>query len=508
MKAKNLIVVDDLKDWSPDWKGYPVISAEEYLSNPDYAGTRYRVINLCRHGHDLSMGYYTSLLAEARGHRAMASARTLQNLTSKRIYSDDLEELNSLVQKSLTRIVHEDFSLSVYFGQNLAASHARLAQTLFNLFPCPMFKVQFCYRDSGWEIQSLKPIGLAQVPKSHFFKVKEALDAFLGRRWQSDREDRDAPAGYDVAILHNPDEKQPPSNARALKAFIKAGEALGLNVELITKSDYSSLLEYDAIFIRETTSLENHTYRFATKARREGIAVIDDADSIRRCCNKVYLHELLRKNRIRVPKTEILHPKNIDRVAERLGYPLVVKIPDSAFSLGVFKVADADELEQTAERLFEDSDLLLAQEFLPTDFDWRVGVLDRQPLYVCRYYMSKDHWQIYNHAKKGDDSLGEFDTLPISDAPKAVVETALAAANLIGDGLYGVDLKQRGDQVYVIEVNDNPNIDAGVEDRFLGQELYAKIMRSILSRIERAKQRQPDGEPLPRSTSKPETVKA
>ena len=47
-----------------------------------------------------------------------------------------------------------------------------------------------------------------------------------------------------------------------------------------------------------------------------------------------------------------------------------------------------------------------------------------------------------------------------------------STANLIGDGLYGVDLKQAGDKVVVIEVNDNPNIDCGVEDVYLGDDLY------------------------------------
>jgi glutathione synthase/RimK-type ligase-like ATP-grasp enzyme len=54
----------------------------------------------------------------------------------------------------------------------------------------------------------------------------------------------------------------------------------------------------------------------------------------------------------------------------------------------------------------------------------------------------------------------------------------------MGDGLYGVDLKILGDKVYVIEVNDNPNIDAGVEDEILGKELYKKIISSFITRIE------------------------
>ncbi len=482
---KNLIVVDDLKDWSPDWEGYNVIAAEDYLTRPDYSAAGFKIVNLCRSDRNLSTGYYISLLAEARGHRAMPTARTLQNLTSKRIYSDVLEELNQSVQKSLARIVQEDFALSVYFGQNLAERHSHLAQQLFNLFPCPLFKVQFCYTE-GWEIQSIKPIGLSQVPQSHRFKVKEAIDAFLSRRWTAERDRSNT--GFDIAILHNPDEKQAPSDRKALKNFIRAGETLGCNVELITRTDYPRLLEFDALFIRETTTLDNHTYRFATKAQREGMAVIDDPDSIRRCCNKIYLHELLRKNKIPVPRTEMLYAKNVDQVAESLGFPMVIKVPDSAFSLGVFKVNTRAELDQRMHKLFKSSDFLIAQEFLFTDFDWRVGVLDGQPLFVCRYYMSKEHWQIYNHGKDGKTAVGNFDTIPISQAPATVLKTALAAANLIGDGLYGVDLKQRGDKVYVIEVNDNPNVDSGVEDQIGGPEIYQRIMKSLLHRIEKTKQ--------------------
>ena len=67
--------------------------------------------------------------------------------------------------------------------------------------------------------------------------------------------------------------------------------------------------------------------------------------------------------------------------AERLlGWPIVVKIPDGSFSRGVHKVETAEELKKLSDKLFEDTDLLLAQKFMPTKFDWRVGVLDGEPL--------------------------------------------------------------------------------------------------------------------------------
>ena len=53
-----------------------------------------------------------------------------------------------------------------------------------------------------------------------------------------------------------------------------------------------------------------------------------------------------------------------------------------------------------------------------------------------------------------------------------------------GNGLYGVDMKQSGDRVVVVEVNDNPNIDDGVEDLFLGNKLYDMIVEDFIRRIE------------------------
>ena len=99
-----------------------------------------------------------------------------------------------------------------------------------------------------------------------------------------------------------------------------------------------------------------------------------------------------------------------------------------------------------------------------TEYDWRVGVLNRQPLFVCQYKMAPRHWQVVRHGEGGRVTEGGCKTLAVADAPKDVVETAIKAANLMGDGLYGVDLKQNERGVFVIEVNDNPNIDRGTED--------------------------------------------
>jgi glutathione synthase/RimK-type ligase-like ATP-grasp enzyme len=74
-------------------------------------------------------------------------------------------------------------------------------------------------------------------------------------------------------------------------------------------------------------------------------------------------------------------------------------------------------------------------------------------------------------------------TMTIGEAPDSVVRIALRAANLIGDGLYGVDIKESGGKCYVMEINDNPNIDAGNEDAVLKDALYRDLIGVFMRRI-------------------------
>ena len=112
-----------------------------------------------------------------------------------------------------------------------------------------------------------------------------------------------------------------------------------------------------------------------------------------------------------------------------------------------------------------------------------MGVLNRRPLFVSKYHMARGHWQIVSTDSKGGRTFGKVETMAWEDAPASVVRTAVKAANLIGDGLYGVDLKQVGRKVLVMEVNDNPNIDHGYEDKVLKDALYLAVMGALYDRM-------------------------
>jgi glutathione synthase/RimK-type ligase-like ATP-grasp enzyme len=484
--ACTLLVVDNLSDWNPYYPSDQVITFENYLATEKGGSEqRVRVINLCSSYGYLSDGYYCSLLAEARGHHVIPSVKVLNDLGKKALYQLQLEGLSLILARAFKcrDIKDNEITLLSYFGSTADPAFHELAGLLFERFSCPVLEVTLSF-NSQWQIIGLKPISHRVLDDPQQTVFAEALDKFSNKVWRKSRLPK--AARYDLAILINPEEKLPPSNRGALKKFIKISRELGIEVELIAQQHYARLPEFDGLFIRETTGIDHYTYRFSKKAEAEGLIVIDDPTSILRCTNKVYLADLFRTHNVPCPKTWLLHKGNdshLDRVEIEAGFPVIIKIPDGSFSRGIVKVNNRQELELKVAELFEKSALLLAQEFLYTEFDWRIGIFNNKALYACRYYMVKNHWQIYLHHKSRSD-CGNFDTLPTFEVPKAVLDAAIKATQAIGNGLYGVDVKEINGKGYVIEVNDNPNIDSGVEDKYLGDELYRVIMAEFLRRME------------------------
>lgn len=484
---KILIVVSNPREWPLKIPGVTVVGAEEYLTDGRYADLRgLRVFNLCRTYRYQSNGYYVSLLAEARGHKPIPNLTSIQDMKLQsmiRMVSDDMDEM---IQTTLSPIQSDKFTLSIYFGKNVTERYDRLSLQLFNLFQVPFLRAQFV-RNSKWQLNSITAISAKDIPDGHRdFAVQAATKYFEGKRFGIKKR---RPARYNLAILHDPAQPEPPSDDKAIAKFIRAAAALDMEAELIDKDDLGRLVEFDALFIRETTFVNHYTYRFSRRAAAEGLVVIDDPESILKCTNKVYLAELLDRHNILAPKTVIVHDDNLAQVPDLLGLPCILKQPDSAFSLGVKKVDMKEELMTLGREMLEGSDLIVAQEFLPTEFDWRIGIFDRRPLYACQYYMARKHWQIIRREHGNSEPIeGMVKAVPVELAPAGAVRTALKAANLIGDGLYGVDIKQVGRKFYVIEINDNPSIEAGYEDTVLKDSLYRRIMEGFLQRIEDVKE--------------------
>lgn len=480
---KTIVVVDG-DDIPESIDGAEIIRFEQYLSEyPKRGEPPTRIINLCDTSLYLSRGYYCSLLAEARQHKVLPSVGTINDLR-RRSDGTGLTFSVSLGQEILQELPsgteHEFF---VFFGVTELALWQKVARQIFAKYPAPILRVSVRRGEHGAKVE-LARSGYSDLSSEHKEAFLKQLQLHTGRAWR-------APSAkqrtrWDLAILINPDESHPPSDREALRLFVKAAHKVGINAELITSHDLDAIGEYDALFIRETTAIDHHTYAAARRAEQEGLVVIDDSTSILRCCNKIFLHDAFTYSGVPSLKTVIVSErteKEVERLEKAFDYPIVLKVPEGSFSLGVFKVQDRAELVQKLDELLQKTSLVLAQEYLYTAFDWRIGVLAGRPLYACRYHMARNHWQIFNHRSRRHN-FGGCETLPTFEVPRAVVSAALKASKMIGRSLYGVDLKQRDDEVFVIEVNDNPNIDHGYEDRYLGNELYMQVMAEFSSRLE------------------------
>lgn len=266
-----LLIVEDQKDWKPYSPSASVIHASDYLG----ASLRYfrpdiTVINLCRSYKYLSIGYYCSLLAEARGQRVFPTVKTINDLSRKAIYSLDMGDLDEALNSILTE--HEQplpvlFSMDVFFGQTDYSPLSELAHQIFETFPMPLMRVEFEYR-KNWQISAIKVQNLSTLDAHQEDWFANTLESFNHKVWPNEG----APKAYryHIAILQNPEEALPPSNSAAIEKFIQVGREFGIQLSLIEKKDLPHLAEYDGLFIRETTAINHYTYLFAKRRKAKG----------------------------------------------------------------------------------------------------------------------------------------------------------------------------------------------------------------------------------------------
>jgi glutathione synthase/RimK-type ligase-like ATP-grasp enzyme len=464
-----ILIADDLRDLAALGAPFRMMTTRDYVLQPRLlSGSRPKIINLARNYNYQTDGYYASLLAEARGHRVVPTVETLLDLYDRDIPEDTIPDLEELLNKDLGKVPDKRpvaERLVVCFGETEDERLKKFGRQLFDWYRAPVLVVTTAPNGAPGKYR-IKRIKLTPFTKLEDDELKffvDSLTKYTGRVWKSPK--ARTIAKWSIAVLHDPNEQLAPSSVESLRHWARIAEKDGVEIEPITKRDINRLAEFDALMIRETTSITNHTYRFARRSWAEGMPVIDDPISMMRCTNKVYLWERLLGAGLPAPDTIIIQDKtNLEEVADRLKFPVVLKIPDGSFSRGIKKAANMAELKLVVDAFLEDSDLCIAQKFVPTEFDWRVGVLDKRALFVCQYKMARGHWQILNHKPDGSAVEGGHKSLAVAEAPADVVDIGVRAANLIGDGFYGVDIKSGPDGPIVIEINDNPNLEHGVED--------------------------------------------
>jgi glutathione synthase/RimK-type ligase-like ATP-grasp enzyme len=288
-----------------------------------------------------------------------------------------------------------------------------------------------------------------------------------------------------LGVLFDPGDPLAPTMAGSLSDLWYAAGDAGLDMVVIDPSAQGAA-DIDALFVRTHTSIGSVAAVWAMAAEGAGIPVIDDPQSIRYCCNKLFVSERLRVAGIGRPESRLVaSDEDVGEAVRVLGLPLVLKIPDSSFGRGVFLAETLADARLYFAHRPANSPILLAERFTPTEFDWRVGMLNGQPLFACQYFMAPHHWQIIKRLPDGTSDEGQGLSIPLEDVPSDVLDAAIRAGHCLGSGLYGVDIKVSNGQPLIIEINDNPTIESDLEASRPG--VWGRIAGYFANRIEEAR---------------------
>jgi len=277
-----------------------------------------------------------------------------------------------------------------------------------------------------------------------------------------------------LAILYDKKDKFSPSNPEAIDKFYESAIKHRIYPTIISKNDIMMLRNFDGLFIRDTTHPAHYTYKFSLQGALYGLKVIDSYKAIRRGSNKMWQIAHFEKHGIKHPKSWLLMFNDYIGLSRKIYYPVVIKIPDMCCSKGVFLANNQSELLRICLQISKFP--LIAQEFIKTDFDWRIGVFQKQILFACKYHMVPDGWTIITYDNKGNYKEGKHEAVQLHSVPLNVIATVEKCYPMLDEGLYGLDIKETPEGCYVIEINDNCNIDAEVEDSMEGDKIYDKII--------------------------------
>ena len=264
--------------------------------------------------------------------------------------------------------------------------------------------------------------------------------------------------------------------------LIEEAKKMGHNViPIYTKDFYTFIgkdfsLDLDVVIQRNTS----HARALLTTLIFEGYnyKVVNDSSTLIKCENKLYTLTLLSKYNITVPKTLITFSRDkAIELAEKLGYPVVIKPIEGSWGRMVAKANDKDTLMSLLEyQEYTTSQYRYAyfvQEFVnKPNRDIRIFVIgDEAPVGI--YRVNEKNW-------KTNTALGaRAEPLKIDDE---LEDLALKVKEVIGGFFLGIDIFEDKERGYIVnEVNGVPEYKntVRVNNFNVSQYLIKKLMEWI-----------------------------
>jgi RimK family alpha-L-glutamate ligase len=239
--------------------------------------------------------------------------------------------------------------------------------------------------------------------------------------------------------------------------------------------DIDLVAKYDVLVVRTYFPYISEVLTIARLFHEAGKVVIDQSLTDEGySVSKQHDYILLAKNNLPVPETrQVFNPVEVEAFADQVGYPCILKGVHGAHGSTVFMIKNADQLRRWLWR-FPIGELAV-QEFLPADEDYRVLTVGYKalPVIISRKPAPGDFRT--NFAVNGTSR-----SHPLTDFPE-LAQIAEKAARLMRREFAGVDIRFKGSQPMILEVNRRPSFE-GFEQA-TGFDVAGEFLKHIMARV-------------------------
>jgi RimK family alpha-L-glutamate ligase len=237
------------------------------------------------------------------------------------------------------------------------------------------------------------------------------------------------------------------------------------------------LAQYDILIVRTFHPYISEALTIARLFRDTGRMVIDQSLTEQGyAVSKMHDYLLLGRAGLAVPQSwQFYDPRDVEQVAEQIGYPCILKGVHGAQGNHVHLIRDTNHLHRFLWR-YPTGELML-QEYLPAAEDYRVLTIgqDALPVMVSRRAPSGDFRTNFAVG-------GTFQKRDLTEFP-AFKALAIGAATTLGREFAAVDIRMRGDTPVVLEVNRRPDFE-GFE-RATGVDVAATFLQYVVGKYQR-----------------------
>lgn len=234
----------------------------------------------------------------------------------------------------------------------------------------------------------------------------------------------------------------------------------------------------DAVIPRIASSKSSLGTAIVAHLERMGVYCLNSAQAIQSSRNKLRALQRLSRHGLDLPKTVLLsaHARDLPAVLEQVGgVPVVIKLLEGTQGVGVMLANTVESATAILETLRKTGQEVLVQRFVAESRgrDIRALVVGGEVIATVRRVAQGNEFRSNVH--RGAQAVA------YEPGPE-YLRTAVAAAQILGLAVAGVDMLEGAGGPVIMEVNSSPAI-AGMEQA-VGRDLATPIAELIESRVD------------------------